>query len=140
MITEIYVKGRCDFGKGRYAVVIVESATIIHQISHVIGNSFSYNGQEILADQYNSEIVAVCYGLQWCKQHGSKAVNIYANTSICQKWYYRKEIPNERVLRGAFLAASDGIDVYADYIPKNNTENEFNMLVNRLAENATLSL
>ncbi len=140
MITEIYVKGRCDFGKGRYAVVIVESATIIHQISHVIGNSFSYNGQEILADQYNSEIVAVCYGLQWCKQHGSKAVNIYANTNICQKWYYRKEIPEGRVLRGAFLAAADGIDVYADYIPKNDTKNEFNMLVNRLAENATLSL
>ncbi len=136
MITEIYVKGRSDFGKGRYAVVIVEAAQIIHQMSYVIGKTFNYNGQEILADQYNSEIVAVCYGLQWCKQHGSKAVNIYANTNTCQKWYYRKDIPDERILKEAFVAAADGLDVYADYIPKNNTKNEFNVLVNNLAENA----
>lgn len=136
MITEIYVKGRCDFGKGRYAVVIVEAAKVIHQVAFAIGKTFPYNGQELVADQYNSEIVAACYGLQWCKQYGSKLVNIYSNNNICQKWYYRKDIPNDRILRDAYLAAADGIDVYADYIPKNNTENEFNVLVNNLAENA----
>ncbi len=139
MITEVYVKGRCDFGQGRYAVVVVEAANVIHKIAYAIGKSFQYNGQEILADQYNCEIVAVCYALQWCKQNGKKSVNIYSNSNICQKWYYRKDIPEDRVLRDSFLAAADGLDIYADYIAKKDINNEFNVLVNQLAENVKIN-
>lgn len=131
---EIYIKARCDFGNGRYAVVCVEKGEVVHKVSHVIGKSFPYKEETLKADQYNSEIVAVCYALQWCKNRGVKLVNLYLNTNMCQKWYNRKEIPEERVLRDAFFEYSEGLDVYAEYIPKDNP-NEFNRLVNEMAAN-----
>ena len=87
------------------------------------------------ADQYNTEIVAVCYALQWCKANGKKIVNVYCNTNTCEKWYYRNEIPEERIIRESFLECAQNIDVYAEYIPK-NSENEFNLLVNEMAQKA----
>ena len=133
MVTEIYVKARCDFGTGKYAVVIVENDEVIHKVSYAIGKEFQYKGSMLKADQYNSEIVAVCYALQWCKLNGKNLVNIYSNANTCQKWYLRGDIPEERILRESFFESKEGIDVFADYIPK-NSENEFNILVNEMAE------
>lgn len=133
MITEAFIKGRCDFGKGKYAVVIVQGGTIVHQTAYCIGEEFPFEGGTLPADQYNCEIVAACYALDWCRRNGIKAVNIYANTNTCQKWYYRKEIPAERVLGKFYAEYAEGIDVYADYIPKKDV-NQFNVLVNELAE------
>lgn len=134
MITEIYIKGRCDHGIGKYAVVIVEAAKVIHKVAYRVGKSFPYNGQELVADQYNCEIVAACYGLQWCKRYGSKSVNIYANTNSCTKWYSRKDFPEERILSEAYKAAAEGMDIFADFVPKFADGNQFNDLVNQLAE------
>lgn len=135
MITEIYVKARCDFGSGKYAVVIVEGGVVIHKVAFVIGKEFPYKDVMLKADQYNTEIVAVCYALQWCKANGKKIVNVYCNTNTCEKWYYRNEIPEERIIRESFSECAQNIDVYAEYIPK-NSENEFNLLVNEMAQKA----
>ena len=135
MVTEIYVKSRCDFGTGKYAVVIVEGGEVIHKISFVIGKEFPYKDTVLPADQYNSEIVAVCYALQWCKANGKNVANIYCNTNTCGKWYHRKEIPDNRILRDSYFECSEGIDVYAEYIPK-SSDNEFNLLVNEMVENS----
>lgn len=134
MITDIYVKGRNDFGNGKYAVVIVQGEDIVHKVAYYVGRSFGYKGQTLDADQYNMEIVAICYALKWCKNNNVLAVNIFCNTKTCQKWYYHGEIPESRVIRDSFFEMSKGIDIFADYIPKNDTDNEFNVLVNKLAE------
>ena len=133
MITEAYIKGRCDFGVGKYAVVIVEKGEIVHQVAYKVGEEFTFNGAMYKADQYNCEIVAACYACDWCKRTARELLNIYANTNTCQKWYYRREFPDGRELGKVFSEYADGIQVYADFIAK-NSDNEFNVLVNRLAE------
>lgn len=118
MIAEAYIRGRCDDGVGKCAVVIAEGGETKLRRTWEVGASFPFNGREIIADQYNCEIVAACYVLDWCRRNGVKAVNIYANTPTCQKWYYRRAFPKERELGHTFNDYAVGIDVYADYIPK----------------------
>ena len=133
MITEVYIKGRCDFGVGKYAVVIVQGGSVVHKLAYKVGGDFAFNGKTYHADQYNCEIVAACYAIDWCKRNGVKMVNIYANTATCGKWYYKREFPEERDLGGVFNDYAKDIDVYAEYIPKKEG-GEFNVLVNELAE------
>lgn len=134
MIIEAYIKGRFDDGIGKSAVVIVDEAKILHQVKWRVPDTWEYDGEIVKADQFNCEILAAVYALNWCKQHGKNTVNIYANTTTCQKWYYRHEFPDGRVMGKAFIQTQgEDIDVYADYLPKKD-ENNFNMLVNDLAE------
>ena len=51
MVTEIYVKARCDFGTGKYAVVIVEGGEVIHKVSFVIGKEFPYKDTVLPAEK-----------------------------------------------------------------------------------------
>jgi len=132
MITEAYIKGRCDYGVGKCAVVIVEGGKLKHQAAWKVGESFEFGGKSLAADQYNCEIIAACYVLDWCRKNERKFLNIYTNTKTCQKWYYRREFPEERELGKTFNEYAAGIDIYADYIPK-NSRSEGNMLVNDLA-------
>ena len=133
MITEAYIKGRCDYGIGKYAVVIVQGGELVHKVAYKVGAEFQFRGQTYEADQYNCEIVAACYAVDWCKRNGVKLLNIYANTLTCQKWYCMKEFPDERKLGLTYDEYARDIDVYASYIPKKE-DNEFNVIVNRLAE------
>lgn len=133
MITEAYIKGRCDNGIGKCAVVIVEGGVTKYHRAWFVGGSFPFNGKEIIADQYNCEIVAACFVMDWCKRNGVSIVNIYANTQTCQKWYYRRAFPQERELGQTFNDYAKGIDVYADYIPKSK-QDKHNIMVNQLAE------
>lgn len=135
MITEAYIKGRCDYGIGKYAVVIVQGGELVHKIAYKVGKEFPFGGQTYVADQYNCEIVAACYAANWCKSNGVKALNIYANTTTCQKWYGNREFPDERELGNTFNEYAKDIDVYSEYIPKKDL-NEFNVIVNKLAEKA----
>lgn len=135
MITEAYTKGRFDYGVGKCAVVIVEGGEVIHQVAWRVPDSWEFNGDTIVADQYNCEILAATYVVNWCRQNGRKTLNIYSNLATCQKWYYRDDFPDGRVMGKAFIDAhGKDIDVYAEYIPK-SSDNEFNQLVNELAEN-----
>lgn len=136
MITECYIKGRFDFGVGKCAVVIVEGTEIKYKVGWVVPAEFKYGGEVTQSDQFNCEILAAIYAVTWCKQNGKKIINVYANTSSCQKWYYRREFPESRAMMGkAFNEAAEGVDVYADFVPKVD-DNEFNRLVNELAEKA----
>lgn len=154
MITECYIKGRYDFGSGRCAVVITEDTKkehekkVLHKVAWKVPDEWEYNGETIEADQYNCEILAAVYALNWCKQNDKECVNIYANTTTCQKWHLRGEIPESRVMRQAYIDAVKDFNeyfdqksgvvsidrLYADYIPKSDA-NEFNKLVNDLAVN-----
>ena len=155
MITECYIKGRYDFGSGRCAVVITEDTKqgsikqVLHKVAWKVPDEWEYNGETIEADQFNCEILAAIYALKWCMDNGKKLVNIYANTTTCQKWYFRGEFPDARQVMGkAYLEMMEDFQrkvdeeegqterevVFADYIPKNDA-NEFNKLVNDLAVN-----
>lgn len=148
MITECYIKGRFDYGVGKCAVVIAEIGEIVHQRGWKVPDRWDYNGEPVEADQFNCEILAATYALKWCLENNRKLVNIYANTTTCQKWYFRGEFPEARKVMGkAYLDIMDAFQrkvdetegasvfeaVFAEYIPKKD-ENQFNMLVNEIAE------
>jgi len=153
MITGCYVKGCFDFGIGKCAVVIVddvkpnEPQPILHQVAWKVPSEWEYNGEVIKADQQNCEILAATYAVQWCMQNHKGLVNIYTNTTTCEKWYYRQEFPECRALGKAYADMVDAyykeLDsfsgraeegrIYAEYMPK-NSENTFNRLVNELVE------
>ena len=149
MITECYIKGRFDYGVGKCAVVIAENGEVVHQRGWKVTNQWWYDGQLVEADQFNCEILAATYALKWCFENDRKLVNIYANTTTCQKWYFRGEFPEARKVMGkAYLDMVDSYQskvdemeghaerdaVFADYIPK-KSDNAFNALVNELALN-----
>ena len=150
MITEAYIKGRFDYGVGKCAVVIVEEGEIVKQHGWVVPPTWDYNGETVEADQFNCEILAATYALKWCMDNDRNLLNIYANTTSCQKWYFRGEFPDAREVMGkAYLEMMDALQrevdekegktirevVFAEYIPKND-ENIFNQLVNELAMKA----
>ena len=150
MITECYIKGRFDYGVGKCAVVIAENGEIVHQRGWKVTNQWWYDGQIVEADQFNCEILAATYALKWCMENGRKLVNIYANTTTCQKWYFRGEFPEARAVMGkAYLDMMETLQrqldssegkhvreaVYVEYVPKKK-DNMLNRLVNELAENA----
>ena len=149
MITECYIKGRFDYGVGKCAVVIVEEGEIVKQHAWVVPPTWDYNGETVEADQYNCEILAATYALKWCMDNDRNLLNISANTTSCQKWYFRGEFPDAREVMGkAYLEIMDALQrkvdekegmtirevVFSEYIPKND-ENIFNQLVNELAVN-----
>lgn len=141
MITECFVKGRFDYGVGKCAVVITEDVMpnevkkVLHQAAWKVPPSWTYNGQVVIPDQYNCEILAAIYALRWCNENGKKSINIYTNTETSQRWYYLLKFPESReVMAKAYMdTIIEGTDLYADYFPKNDP-NEFNRLVNKLAE------
>jgi len=150
MITEAYIKGRFDYGIGKCAVVIVEEGEVVNTHAWVVPPTWEYEGQMIQSDQFNCEILAATYALKWCFENDRKLVNIYANTTTCQKWYFRGEFPEARKVMGkAYLDIMDAFQrkvdetegtsvreaVFAEYLPK-QSDNMFNMIVNELAENA----
>ena len=149
MITECYIKGRFDYGGGKCAVVIAENGEIVHQRGWRVPEAWDYEGEAVEADQFNCEILAATYALKWCMENDRNLLNIYANTTSCQKWYFRGEFPDAREVMGkAYLEMMDALQrkvdekegktirevVFAEYIPKND-ENIFNQLVNELAVN-----
>ena len=149
MITEAYIKGRFDYGVGKCAVVIVEVGEIVSQRAWVVPDTWDYKGDAVEADQFNCEILAACYALKWCIDNDRKLVNLYANTTTCQKWYFNGVFPESREVMGkAFKDMRDDLQqkvdgmfdhplhdvVYAEYIPK-KSDNIFNKLTNELAEN-----
>ena len=149
MITECYIKGRFDYGVGKCAVVIAENGEVVHQRGWKVTNQWWYDGQVVEADKFNCEILAATYALKWCMENGRKLVNIYANSSTCQKWYFRCEFPEKRNAMGkAYTDMMDAMQrrldeeegeqvresVFAEYLPK-KSDNMFNVLVNELAEN-----
>ena len=153
MITECYIKGRYDYGMGKCAVVITEDVPtgelkqVLHQAAWRTPDTWQYNGDTIEADQQNCEILAACYALDWCMKNGKQLVNIYANTETAQKWYLRGSFPEDRMMGNAYHKTMHQYDeylerehgeviidaIYADVIRKDDP-NEFNQLVNRLAE------
>ena len=148
MITEAYIKGRFDYGVGKCAVVIVEDGEVVNTHAWVVPPTWEYEGQMIQSDQFNCEILAATYALKWCLENNRKLVNIYANTTTCQKWYFRGEFPEARkVMSKAYLDMMANLQsvvdetvvmpvreaVFSEYIPKKD-ENQFNMLVNEIAE------
>lgn len=150
MITEAYIKGRFDYGVGKCAVVIVEEGEIVKQHAWVVPPTWDYNGETVEADQFNCEILAATYALKWCMDNDRNLLNLYANTTSCQKWYFRGEFPDAREVMGkAYLEMMDALQrkvdekegktirevVFSEYIPKND-ENIFNQLVNELAMKA----
>ena len=145
MITECYIKGRFDYGKGKAAVVIVEDSTLLHKVAWKVPDEWEYDGEVIVADQYNCEILAACYSLGWCMKNNKELVNIYANTKTAELWYGEQAFPQSRMAMGkAFYKAYDDFcakmdakkyvhhRVYGDYIPKSDI-NEWNILVNEIA-------
>lgn len=149
MITEAYIKGRFDYGVGKCAVVIVEEGGIVKQHAWVVPPTWDYNGEMVEADQFNCEILAATYALKWCMDNDRNLLNLYANTTSCQKWYFRGEFPDARKVMGkAYLEMMDALQrkvdeteghpirevVFSEYIPKTD-ENIFNQLVNELAVN-----
>ena len=152
MITDCYIKGRFDNGVGKCAVVIAEGVPkseerkVLHQVAWIVPAQWEYKGKVIVADQYNCEILAATYALQWCMEHDKQLVNIYANTTTAQSWYCLQRFPEGRVMGACYsdmvlkyyehMNAKDGKEMkerlYADYIPKKD-ENEFNVLVNEIA-------
>ena len=152
-VTECYIKGRYDFGVGKCAVVIVEGGKVIHQVAWKVPDSWDYKGETIKADQYNCEILAATFALQWCALRLKPLVNIYSNLNTCQKWYLRRDFPESRNASAKmYTDASDGYKasldehegnevaerVYAEWIPKDCDEAkyaEFNYLLNQIAEN-----
>lgn len=159
MITECYIKGRYDYGVGKCAVVITEDVprgqekVVLHQTSWAVPAEWQYAGVKIMADQFNCEILAACYALNWCMQNGKGLVNIYANTQTAYKWYSLLDFPDARaVMSSAYIDMARkyceyvdskfghqaGDVISADTIPKNTTSEQygqFNALVNQLAEN-----
>lgn len=148
MITEAYIKGRFDYGVGKCAVVIAEGGEVVNTHAWVVPPTWEYDGEVVQADQFNCEILAATYALKWCLENNRKLVNIYANTTTCQKWYFRGEFPEARKAMGkAYLDMMTNLQsvvdetvvmpireaVFAEYIPKKD-ENQFNMLVNDIAE------
>lgn len=147
MITECYIKGRYDFGIGKCAVVVAEKGVLLHKVAWKVPPSWDYDGETILADQYNCEILAACYALDWCRKNEKELVNIYANTTTAKKWYYNQEFPQSRMPMGkAYYKAYDDFcnerdkkevvngRICAEYIPKDET-NKWDILVNDLAVN-----
>lgn len=155
MITECFIKGRFDYGVGKCAVVITEDVPkgeekeVLHQVAWRVPESWEYNGETIVADQFNCEILAATYALQWCMQHKKQLVNIYANTTSCQKWYLRREFPESRKASAQAyidmleaykkaLDEHDGTEVidrlFVEYIKKDD-KNVWNWLVNDIALN-----
>lgn len=143
MITECYIKGRFDYGVGKCAVVIAENGEIVHQRGWKVPDSWNYYGEPVEADQFNCEILAATYALKWCMENDRKLVNIYANTTSAQKWYFRGEFTDARKVMGkAYIdmlkALQQKVDetenVFAEYLPK-QSDNMFNIIVNELAEN-----
>ena len=150
MITEAYIKGRFDYGVGKCAAVIVENGEVVNSHAWVVPPTWEYDGEAVQSDQFNCEILAATYALKWCMENDRKLVNIYANTSSAQKWYFRGEFPDARKVMGkAYLDIMDAFQrkvdetegtsvreaVFAEYLPK-QSDNMFNMIVNELAENA----
>lgn len=156
MITNCYIKGRFDNGVGKCAVVITEDAEksngeakLLHKAAWRVPESWQYNGETIVADQFNCEILAATYALQWCMNNNRQLVNIYANTTSAQKWYFCCDFPDARKqMSKAYIdilekyqkhidekyVKSGREAVSADYIPKKDS-NEWNWLVNDLALN-----
>lgn len=155
MITECYIKGRFDYGVGKCAVVITEDVPkgeekkLLHKVAWKVPESWQYGGETIEADQFNCEILAATYALQWCMQNNKNLVNIYANTTTCQKWYFRGEFPEKRKAAGkaylemmdAYMKRMDELEgdnvnerIFAEYIKKDD-KNEWNWLVNDIALN-----
>ena len=146
MITECFIKGRYDYGIGKCAVVIAEDGKVLHEVAWKVPDEWQYGGEAVKADQYNCEILAATYALQWCMEHDKQLVNIYANTTTAQSWYFLQRFPEGRVMGACYsdmvlkyyehMNAKDGKEMkerlYADYIPKKD-ENEFNVLVNEIA-------
>lgn len=155
MITECYIKGRYDNKVGKCAVVIVEAGAVIHQVAWKVPSQWKYDGNVISADQFNCEILAATYAMQWCVNNKKTLVNIYANTNTCTKWYGRAEFPETRAAAAKaytdvvtrFYECADAVDgtaelhdrICAEWIPKDCDEAkyaEFNHLLNEIAESA----
>lgn len=136
MITEAYIKGRFDDGIGKCAVVLVEGGEVVEKRAWAVKQPFAYGGVNVTPNQFDCEIMAAIWVCMWAKKQGRKSLNIYANTTSCQKWYYRKDFPDAREFGKVFIAESEGLDIFADYIPKAD-DNEFNKLVNELAVSVT---
>ena len=155
MITECYIKGRFDYGVGKCAVVITEDVprdqekTVLHQVAWRVPESWQYGGETIEADQFNCEILAATYALQWCMQQKKPIVNLYFNTTTCQKWYLREEFPESRKAMAKaycqaledYCCSMDGEAgkqvnerVYVEFIKKDD-KNVWNRLVNDIALN-----
>jgi len=135
MITEAYVKSRYDFGIGKCAVLIVEGGVLVGKHVWTVKQPFVYNGIQVTPNQYDLEILAAIWAVRWCREHGRKLVNIYTNTTTCQKWYMRRDFPDTRPFGSVFTEEAVGMDVFAEYIPKAD-DREFNRLMNELAEKA----
>lgn len=134
MITECYIKGRYDNGKGKCAVVIVEADQIVHKVGWAVPQSWTYCNAVIEADQFNCEILAATYAAKWCRENGKKVVNLYTNNNSTYKWYTMRQFPEHRFMGEAFLDESKDItDIFGEYIPK-KSDNIYNLLVNELAE------
>ncbi len=134
MITEVYIKGRFDYGKGKCAIVIVEADEVVYKVAWAVPPSWTYCNAVIEADQYNCEILAATYAAKWCKEAGKKVVNIYTNNNATYKWYTMRQFPENRILGQAFLDESKDIpDIFGEFIPK-KSDNIYNMLVNEICE------
>lgn len=147
MITECYIKGRCDWGVGKCAVVITEKGKLVHQVAWKVPESWSLNGETVEADQQNCEILAAIYAIKWCHQNKRGFLNMYVNTTTCQKWYMRMEFPKTReVMGGAYIEAFDAYykdmdahdgkhqedRLFVEYMKKSH-DSEWNWLVNDIA-------
>lgn len=158
MITECYIKGRFDYGVGKCAVVITEDVprdqekVVLHQVAWRVPESWEYKGETIEADQFNCEILAATYALTWCLKHEKQLVNLYFNTTTCQKWYMRHEFPESRKAAAkAYLDVEHEYNyrptdfqegglsdrIYVEWIKKDTTDEKyayFNDLVNMICE------
>lgn len=141
MITEAYIKGRYDFGVGKCAIVIVEpdldtgEMKVVTQQTWTTKASFHCGGMLVVPNQFDMEIMAAIWAVNWCQENDRKSVNIYCNTQSVTKWYQRKDFPESRPLGQVYIKKSEGLDICADWCPKGD-DNMFNKLVNELAEKA----
>lgn len=130
---EAFVKARFDDGVGSCVVLITEGCDLVDKHLWKVRSPFEYKGIHVNPlNQFDLEILCMIWLMRWCKEKQVKVLNVYTNTSTCTKWYTRRDFPETRPFGRIYIEESEGIDVLAEYIPKND-QREFNVLMNELA-------
>lgn len=131
-MTDVYIKGRYDMGRGKSAVICVKDGKVLYEKVKVWEDEMlSYKGYSGAVDAYNCEIIAAICGVMIADYYGDTEARILTNTKV-QKWYQCFDYPENRELMRLFEGITLDMYITSEHIPKDDP-NPYNVKVNEMA-------
>lgn len=142
MITEAYIKGVCDSGMGKFAVVVVEynpdtqSIGVVDRKYWSATKSVNCSGIAVEPNQANMETMAAIWAVTWCTKHNRRLLNIYADSEWVSQWYFRRDFPDTHSIGKIYIEKANDIDVFAD-CPPYKEDNKYCQILNEILNKET---